>query len=157
MDLKKVGKSDFQLRLDVLRELLRDGDSRTQEDLCEALRKKRFDVTQSTVSRDLRKVGAVKTTDSNGQTIYRLPEEMHIRPPTVSHNLGGLLIDIEANESMIVLHTSPGSASLVARHLDSMRSSLDILGTIAGDDTIFIAPTSSRLIKSIIKRIYDVM
>ena len=70
------------------------------------------------------------------------------------YRAGGLLIDIEANESMIVLHTSPGSASLVARHLDSMRSSLDILGTIAGDDTIFIAPTSSRLIKSIIKNNY---
>ena len=157
MDYKKESKSDFEQRLDVLRTLLRDGDARTQEDLCEALRKKKFDVTQSTVSRDLRKVGAIKTTDSSGQTIYKLPEEMHVLPPNVSHNLGGLLIDIESNESMIILHTSPGSASLVARHIDSLRKNLDILGTIAGDDTIFIAPTSSRLIKSIIKRIQEVI
>ncbi len=157
MDFKKETKSDYQLRLDVLRDLLREGEASTQEDLCEALRKKKFDVTQSTVSRDLRKVGAIKTTDSSGQTIYKLPEEMHVLPPNVSHNLGGLLIDVESNESMIVLHTSPGSASLVARHLDSMRGQLDILGTIAGDDTIFLAPTSARLIKSIIKRIYEVM
>jgi transcriptional regulator of arginine metabolism len=157
MSIKKENKSEYQLRLDVLRDLLRGGKSCTQEDLCEALRKKKFDVTQSTVSRDLRRVGAIKTTDNNGQTIYKLPEEMHILPPNVSHNLGGLLLNVEANESMIVLHTSPGSASLVARYLDGMRSELDILGTLAGDDTIFIAPTSTRLIKSIIKKIYEVI
>lgn len=150
-------KSDFQLRLDVLRNLLREGDSSTQEDLCEALRKNEFDVTQSTVSRDLRRIGAIKATDSDGQTVYRLPKEHQFLPPTVSHNLGGLLIDIESNEHMIVLHTSPGSASLVARHLDSMRNSIGILGTIAGDDTIFIAPTSTRQIRNIIKRINEVL
>lgn len=155
MEPRSEQRNDSQLRLEALRILLREADSSTQDDLGKALRQKKFDVTQSTISRDLRRIGAIKATDSDGQTVYRLPEEHHILPPTVSHTLGGLLIDVEFNESMIVLHTTPGSASLVARHLDSMRNSIGILGTIAGDDTIFIAPASNRYIGSIIKRIKE--
>jgi transcriptional regulator of arginine metabolism len=155
METRTELKSDSQLRIDVLRGFLREGTASTQDDLCKALRQKKFDVTQSTVSRDLRRIGAIKTTDSEGQTVYRLPDENHVLPATVSHSLGGLLIDIQANENMIVLHTAPGSASLVARHLDSMRSSLGILGTLAGDDTIFIAPASSRHIGALIRKVKE--
>jgi transcriptional regulator of arginine metabolism len=155
MDLRPEARSDFQLRLEALRRLLREGEANTQEDLCKALFEKKFDVTQSTISRDLRRIGAIKATDSEGQTVYRLPDEHYGLPSIVSHNLGGLLIDIQSNESMIVLHTSPGSASLVARQLDNLRSSIGILGTIAGDDTIFIAPISTRKMGAIIKKIRE--
>lgn len=145
-------KNETQERLMVLRELIREGEASTQEELCQALRQKNFDVTQSTVSRDLRRIGAVKTINAEEEVIYVLPED-HQLIQRVTHSLEGLLTDIQANESMIVLHTTPGSASLVARHLDGLRASIDILGTIAGDDTIFVVPESARKLPTVIKKI----
>ena len=135
--------------------LIREGEASTQEELCEALRRKKFDVNQSTVSRDLRKVGAVKTTNDDGEIVYVLPEDHSLLRTRVSTSLDGLLTEIQANDSMIVLHTTPGSASLVARHLDSLKMDLGILGTIAGDDTIFVVPESEKKIASVIKKIKD--
>lgn len=112
-------------------------------------------MTQSTVSRDLRRIGAVRVVNSNDETIYVLPEDHQALPPTVSHTLDGLLIEIESNETMVVMHTTPGSAPLVARHLDSMADSLGILGTIAGDDTIFIVPASIKKVSSVVKKLKE--
>ena len=149
-------RNDSQERLMVLRELIREGSAYNQEDLCKLLKQKKFTVTQSTISRDLRRIGAVKIINKEGLTVYKLPDEHQMTLPLhVSHSLGGLLMGIEANESLIVLHTAPSSASLVARHLDSMRSELGILGTIAGDDAIFIAPISAKTIPALIKRIKE--
>ena len=146
-------RTDTQERLGVLRQLIREGEASTQDELCDALRKKKFDVTQSTVSRDLRRIGAVKTTNSEDEVVYVLPNDV-IRS-RVNTPLDGLLTEILANESMIVVHTTPGSASLVARHLDNLRIGLGILGTLAGDDTIFVVPESVRKISSTVKKIRD--
>ncbi|MES3038870.1 MAG: ArgR family transcriptional regulator [Bdellovibrionota bacterium] len=156
MSTQAEARTDTKERLMVLRQLIREGTASTQEELCEALRDKDFDVTQSTVSRDLRRIGAIKTTNSEGEIIYRLPEHHQLLPPrVVSHSLDGLLTEVQANESMIVLHTTPGSASLVARHLDSIRLSLGIIGTLAGDDCIFIVPASVKKISSVIKKVKE--
>lgn len=155
MDGQTDLRNDSQARIMVLRQLLREGSASTQEELGKALKQKKFHVTQSTISRDLRRIGAIKTTNSEGEIVYKLSEESFLMPTTVSDSLGQLLLDITSNENMIVLHTSPGSASLVARHIDSMRSTLGILGTIAGDDTIFIAPASTKRISALIQRIKD--
>lgn len=155
MDSKLELKTDAEARLEVLQQLLREGSASTQDELCRALKQKKFKVTQSTISRDLRRIGAIKTTNSDGETVYTLSGASVVLPPPVSHSLGHLILDIKANESMIVVHTSPGSASLVARHLDSMRAYLGTLGTIAGDDTIFIAPASAKQIPSLIKKIKE--
>ena len=155
MDKPTDNKNETQERLFVLRKLIREGTASTQEDLGKALRQKKFDVTQSTISRDLRRIGAIKATNAEGQTIYKLPEASQVLPLTVSDSLGGLLLEIQANESMVVIHTTPGSASLVARHLDNLRTTLGILGTIAGDDTIFLAPTSTKQINSLIRKIKE--
>lgn len=151
----QADKNDSQERLLVLRQIIREGEASTQEDICKALKERGYRVTQSTVSRDLRRIGAIKTTNAEGEVIYKLPQDYPTLPPQVSHSLDGLLTEIQHNESMIVLHTTPGSASLVARHLDSVRSSIGFLGTIAGDDTIFVVPASMKKISSTIKKIKD--
>jgi transcriptional regulator of arginine metabolism len=155
MDGQTDLRNDSQARIMVLRQLLREGSASTQEELGKALKQKKFHVTQSTISRDLRRIGAIKTTNAEGEIVYKLSEETFLMPTAMSDSLGQMLLDITSNENMIVLHTSPGSASLVARHLDSMRTSLGILGTIAGDDTIFIAPASTKKISSLIQKIKD--
>jgi transcriptional regulator of arginine metabolism len=146
--------NDSQSRLEVLREMLREGSVSTQEEICEALKRKKFTVTQSTVSRDLRRIGAVKTINPSGEIIYRLSEDQFTAPLSVSKGLHGLLISMDNSDSLIVVRTTPGSASLVARHLDAIKPE-GILGTIAGDDTIFVAvaavkyiPAAMRLIRA---------
>lgn len=140
-------------RLKTLKELLSKGEVSTQEELVSELREKNFDVTQSTISRDLRKLGAMKAIDSQGRTVYRLSDEAPSLP--IPHSgLRNLIVDIQHNGSLIVLHTSPGSASLVARQLDMMKRQ-GILGTIAGDDTVFVAPSSARKIAQLLKMIQD--
>lgn len=150
-----ANKNETPNRLLVLRQLIREGEASTQEELCQALRKKKFDVTQSTVSRDLRRIGAIKTTNAEDEIIYRLPEDHRMAIRRVDHDLTGLVLDVQSNENMIVIHTTPGSASLVATHLDGMRESLGVLGTISGDDAIFVVPVSVKKIDSVIKKIKD--
>ena len=139
-------------RQESLRKLLEEGSLSTQEELKSELERLRFKVTQSTVSRDLRRLGAIKTLDSQGRTIYRMNME-----PAISVTGGPLykmIVSIRSNDSMIVIRTQPGSASLIARHLDQVRPA-GILGTIAGDDTIFVAPASAKKIRTTIQEIHE--
>ena len=137
-------------RLMALRRLLLEGRLSSQDELREELERLEFSVTQSTVSRDLRKIGAIRAITTEGQAVYRLPEEAPI--PVARGSLRDLVSDIQHNPLMIVIHTSPGSASLVARHLDHIRPG-GILGTIAGDDTIFVAPSHPKVLRQTVQAI----
>lgn len=141
-------------RTDALRKLLSGGELSTQEELRDKLEKQNFDVTQSTISRDLRKLGAVRAIDTDGRNVYRLPDEFE--PPLSTEGPSALVQEIRTNGTLIVIQTAVGSASLVARYLDNARPA-NILGTIAGDDTIFIAPASTtpKDVKDTIRAIYD--
>lgn len=139
-------------RLNTLRDLLMLGEMSTQEDLVAELKRQKLTVTQSTISRDLRRLGAIKTVDGSGRTIYRLPDDSIAPVPLASSSLRNLLVDINHNGHMIVIHTSPGSASLVARQLDQNLPS-DILGTLAGDDTVFVAPAQVKKINETLELI----
>ncbi len=141
--------------LDAVKILLMNGHAGTQEEISEKLKGRGLNVTQSTISRTLRKLGAVRMTNTQGQAVYRLPESLapNIMPKIESDtSLKGHLHNITTNGSLIVLHTTPGSSSLIARVLDSKRPG-GILGTLAGDDTIFVAPASAESIPEAISSI----
>lgn len=143
-----------KLNLDeALRKLLKSRKANTQEDLCSELVKLGYDVNQSKMSRLLRKVGAVKVVGQDNRVVYTLPREPS--PPTMDTSIRSLILDVVANESLVVVFTSPGSASMVARILDYYQNRCDILGTIAGDDTIFIAPKSVKNITKLTHEIRD--
>jgi transcriptional regulator of arginine metabolism len=137
--------------LDSLKKLLIEGAASTQEDIKQHLTKLGFEVNQAKISRLLRKLGAVKTSNDYGQVVYCLPKEPG--PPKAKSALSNLVIDIECNETVIVVHTSPGSAAIFGRVLDYNLGKLNILGTVAGDDTIIIVP---RTIKEIQKTLVSV-
>lgn len=151
-----VGNTDPRERQTFLRKLLAEGKISTQEELADELRRHDFDITQSTISRDLRKIGAIKMVDASGSTVYRLSTDRPAQQPLRSASLKHLLISIEHNGYMIVIHTTTGSASLIAAHFDQIKIG-GILGTIAGDDTIFIAPSSPNKIEEIIARINEMI
>ena len=147
-------RNDSRARLEELRGLLKQGTLSTQDELREKLERLEFSVNQSTISRDLRKLGAVKALDPDGRTVYRLPDEE--LEPVVSSGLEDHVRGIEHNGTMIVIQTLIGSASLVARHLDRTRPA-GILGTIAGDDTIFVAPSSKKAIAITVRELEEVL
>ena len=126
--------------MEALRTLLLGQVVRTQEEIKQALHQLGIEANQSKISRSLHKIGAVKTKNEKDQVIYQLPKEP--APSTTAGALANLIIDIVHNEIMIIIHTSPGSASLIARYLDHQQQNLNILGTVAGDDTIAVIPKS---------------
>lgn len=151
-------QKESRTRIEILKELLEQGTASTQEEICENLKARKFAVTQSTVSRDLRRLGAIKVVTPTGKISYRLPSAGLDSQMTVaselSASLKGLLKDIQHNGSLIVIHTPPGSANLVAHYLDSVKPR-GILGTIAGDDTIFVAPASEKEIQETMEEIIN--
>lgn len=137
--------------LDDLRQLLLEGKVTTQEDICIVLQTKGHHANQSKISRLIHKLNAIKSKNELGQVVYRLAREP--APPTTSSQLSSLVIDVVANETTIIVNTSPGAAQLVARVLDYHKNKMQILGTIAGDDSIFIAPLSIKEIENSVNEI----
>ncbi len=131
------------------KDLLKQEQFGSQGEIVDALRAQGFDnISQSKVSRMLSKYGAVRTRNARQEMVYCLPAELGV--PTAKSPLKQLVLDIEHNDVMIIIRTSPGAAQLIARLLDSLSKSDGVLGTIAGDDTIFIAPTDVHMIKDTI-------
>lgn len=123
--------------------LLKEEKFSSQGEIVQALQEQGFDnINQSKVSRMLSRFGAVRTRNAKTEMVYCLPAELGV--PTTSSPLKNLVIDIDHNDSLVVIKTSPGAAQLIARLLDSLGKPEGILGTIAGDDTIFITPTHSQ-------------
>ena len=131
-------KTNADALKDDLKTILLQGVVATQETLCSSLEAMGHQVNQSRVSRLLRNINAIKSKNDKGEMVYRLPHD--VAPPSIGTTLAELIINIIANESMIIIKTSPGSASLIARIIDDKQC--QVIGTIAGDDTIFVAPKS---------------
>ncbi|OAJ34165.1 arginine repressor [Piscirickettsia salmonis] len=132
--------------LEAVQQLLSDESMSSQEEICQSLAAQNFTVSQSKISRLLRQCGAVKV-QKDGRLVYGLSKELS--PPASDSALAHLVLSIEHNEVMVVLHTSPGAAQLVARLLDFHPKHSDILGTLAGDDAIFVSPRSIKNIEKI--------
>lgn len=133
-----------------IQELLQKGKLAKQEDIRAELEKKGMVVNQTMISRVLHKLGAVKISEGNNP-VYRLSSEFKSVSPDDS--LKHLILNISHNESLIVIETTPGSAQLVARLLDQKKE-MGILGTVAGDDTIFVAPKSTAKTTLVYQKIY---
>ena len=109
---------------------------RTQEELAEALAQEGWEVTQSSVSRDIATLGLVKA-----EGIYQRPAAAHLRDITDPNErrLAESLLSVDrAGDALLVLHTPPGEAQRVGSALDLLAWP-EIVGTLAGDDTIFVA------------------
>lgn len=143
------------LLIDALRHLLKGRETNTQDAICAALERQGYEINQSKVSRLLRKIGATKIVNTQGETVYSLPREP--APPHMNIPLKDLILDIVANEVAVVIFTSPGSASMIARVLDYHQQTTQILGTIAGDDTIFVIPKSIKKISQLLEEIKSLL
>lgn len=145
-----MARVDIKDRVQALRKLLEDEGANTQEELRESLRRLGFDVNQSTISRDLKRLGAVKQDDVDGRTVYVLNDDPP--PSSVVPKLNALVQSVQHNGQLIIVRTDAGSASLVARQIDVLELD-EIMGTIAGDDTILVVPRSVQRIALIAERL----
>ncbi len=118
-----------------LRELLSGGRASTQSELCALLAAQGHAVNQSTVSRDLKRLGAERAAGPDGVAVYRLQAwaPQGLTP--------GMVLEVEHNEAMIVLRTQTGRAQAVGLDLDAMEHP-QVMGTLAGDDTVLVVPRS---------------
>ncbi|HLX35398.1 MAG TPA: arginine repressor [Candidatus Limnocylindrales bacterium] len=130
-----------QLRQRAIRDLIETRSIRTQHELAAALRERGFQATQATVSRDVRELGLAKG-GRGGTPVYVLPPRLVEAEATGEDRLRRLLADlpIEVREAglLLILRTMPGSAHAIAAALDRARWP-DVEGSIAGDDTVFVA------------------
>lgn len=129
-------------RLETLRMLSSSQELCSQEDVLRALRIEGFNVTQATLSRDMKQLKVAKAAMANGKYIYVLPTETmykRVQKPMTAREmlLSSGFVSITFSRNMGVIRTRPGYASSIAYNIDNARIKT-ILGTIAGDDTIFI-------------------
>lgn len=110
----------------------------TQEEMISRLSAEGFEVTQATVSRDIRELHLVKSVDEKG--IYRYAEKANGKTASLGIHtaLTDSILSVDNAGNLVVIKTYPGMANAVASCIDSLKNS-NILGCVAGDDTIFIA------------------
>jgi transcriptional regulator of arginine metabolism len=136
-------------RRDQVRRLIAAGGVHTQGELVAALAARGVDVTQATVSRDLAGLGVVRGF-RGGRLTYLLPDDMTDGTGAAQARLRRLLADlpleIAETAPLVVLRTSPGAANAIASSIDLSQWG-DVVGTIAGDDTIFVACTDASAMR----------
>jgi len=142
MDTQQIERRNAIVRI------LQSGSVRKQVDLVRLLKKEGYDVTQSSISRDLRDLGVLKAADG-----YVLPAEDATRTNDDFSALAQFVRDVKtAGPSLTVVKTTIGAAQSVAVAIDKAEWP-EVVGTISGDDTIFIATDHSRAQAKLIERL----
>ncbi len=129
----------------------------TQDDLIERLLMEGFSVTQATVSRDIRELQLNKVMTGKGSYRYVAPkkEEM-VAGMKINAALVDSIINVDFAQNLVVVHTLPGLAQAVAAGIDNLNLA-EVLGSVAGDDTILVATRNETAAKSISERIHVLM
>ena len=129
----------------------------TQEELTSELKKEGYDVTQSTVSRDIRKMQLTKVSDMNGHLRYVAYNETDENlDDKYLRILRDGYLSMDNAQNILVIKTVPGMAMAVATAIDHIKLN-DIVGSIAGDDTIMCAVRSVDLMANVMSRIRDII
>ena len=124
-------------RQDKILHLIGQHEIQTQEELLSRLEESGYPVTQATVSRDIRELNLVKSLSSRGIYRYTAQEKEGKNGTLYGNVLSDSVTSVDFAGNMAVIKTDPGLASAVAAYLDSLSFS-EVLGTIAGDDAIFV-------------------
>ena len=153
--------ADKQTRLEVIKMIVSSQELGKQEELLRELEKAGFSSTQATLSRDLRQLRISKARSENGELIYMMPEQRKFMRVSDRHvtvqqmnRLGALSVRFSRN--LAVLRTPPGHAPHVAYDIDNAGIT-DILGTVAGDDTVIIVLAEDAERQTVLNQLARVM
>ncbi len=139
-------------------EIIRRRRIATQEELSGELKKNGYNVTQATISRDIKELGLVKTPFDNNEFYYARPGENPV--PTSKERLRKVFLDsvigFDASENLIILKTNPGGAQGVASAIDQSGWE-EIIGTVGGDDTILVVVKPKEATGLVLKKFGDLL
>jgi transcriptional regulator of arginine metabolism len=146
------GAAALQARRDAIGRLVRERRIATQEELRRLLAREGFAVNQATLSRDLAQLGARRVALPSGGTAYELDAHVSADDKDALRRLRTLIRSVEDNGSLVVIQTLPGAASAIAAAVDDAALP-EVLATLAGDDTIFLAPRRGATAAAAAKRL----
>lgn len=142
-------------RMETLKMLISSQELSSQEEVLKALSKEGYKLTQATLSRDLKQLKVAKAASMNGKYVYVLPNETMYKRVSNPRSLKEMMmtpgfLSINFSGNMIVIKTRPGYASSIAYNIDN-HDIPEILGTIAGDDTIFLVKKEDSSEEALLK------
>jgi transcriptional regulator of arginine metabolism len=140
-----------------IRELIGSREIETQEELVDALSEAGMQVTQATVSRDIKELQLIKVPLEDGRYKYSMPQDQRYNP---AHKLKRALLDhfvgTDAAENLVVLKCLPGTANTIASLIDGMDWP-EIIGSISGDDTTLLICRTKEQGVQIVSRIHEML
>lgn len=138
-------------------EIIRQQDINTQEDLAEALKKLNFNVTQATVSRDIKELRLLKTLSSEGVYRYTMVENVeHTLDERFRRIFSESVLSVSSAYNQVVIRTLSGSANVAAEMLDSLGWS-EVIGTLAGDNTVLLIVRTIDEVAEILAKINEML
>lgn len=138
-------------------ELIKKYDIETQEELADLLNKEGYNVTQATVSRDIREMKLTKVASSNGRQKYVVLENKEtVMSDKFIRILKEAFVSVDIAQNILVVRTVSGMAMAVAAAIDAMNWS-EIVGSIAGDDTIMCAIRTTEDARNLMERINKII
>jgi transcriptional regulator of arginine metabolism len=137
-----------------IRELIQSHRVSSQEQLRELLEQRGFEATQATLSRDIRELRLIKLHDADGGNHYTLPPESWDNAPALTRLLPALFLGAEGTGNLLVVKTMVGGAQAVAEAID-WEEWPEVLGTLAGDDTILIILRDAAQLSAIQRRLEE--
>jgi transcriptional regulator of arginine metabolism len=140
-----------------IREILNKMEIETQDDLVDALRGAGFNVTQATVSRDIKELHLIKTPMADGRYKYAVPSEQKFNPiMRLKRALSDHFVQIDYTENQVVMKCMPGTANAIGSLIDNLEWP-EIMGTICGDDTILIICRTKESSSQVVGQILDML
>ena len=148
-------------RLEALRLIISSQQLGSQDELLTALQKEGFKLTQATLSRDLKQLKVAKAASMSGKYVYVLPNETMYKRVSTPNSIREMMkvpgfVSINFSANIGIIKTHPGYASSIAWNIDNSDIP-EILGTIAGDDTIFIVIKEGVKHQAVIRALSDVV
>lgn len=139
-------------------QIIRDRPVSTQEELTDLLLAEGIKVTQATVSRDIKELQLIKVPDENGVYRYTVPEESSTQydRERLLRILRDSVVSFEVTENIVVVKTVPAAAGAVAEAIDRMEWP-EVVGTVAGDNTLFIAAKPHGAAEQVSRRLQEAL
>lgn len=140
-----------------IREIIANNEIETQDDLVFALKSAGYNVTQATVSRDIKELHLIKVPLSDGRYKYSLPADQRFNPlQKLKRNLMDAFVRIDSAGHLLVLKTLPGNAMAIAALIDNLDWD-DVVGTVSGDDTILVICRTEKDTEIVSNRFLDLL
>ncbi len=140
-----------------IREIIANNDIETQDDLVDELKKAGYNVTQATISRDIKELHLVKVPLMDGKYKYSLPADQRFNPlQKLKRALMDAFVSIDSTSHLLVMKTLPGNAHAIGALIDKLDWN-EILGTICGDDTILIICRQPEDAEVVTQRFLDML